>query len=107
MAARKPTTRAGRRARGREQQRLVRDQERLAALEPGGAPERPLVVESAAQVEPKATAAPCPLCDGTVRLEAHEAESIGGDLLRVARVACTSCGVRRRRWFRLAAPLLN
>ncbi|TMA52567.1 MAG: hypothetical protein E6J75_16665 [Deltaproteobacteria bacterium] len=90
-----------RRQRAREQARLVRDQERLARLQPGGAPERPLQVESPAQVDVVATASPCPLCGGTLRLEEHAAERVGGVSLRVARLRCTRCGISRSRYFRL------
>jgi len=107
MAARKPRPRTAARARAREQERLVRDLEQLASLEPGGSPERPMAIESPALVEPIANAHPCPLCRHTLRLEEHAVEDVDGDLLRVARVTCTNCGVGRRLWFRLEAPAIN
>ncbi len=107
MAARKPTARALARARARAHEELVRDLERLARLAPGGAPDRPLAIESPAQVEPIADAQRCPLCQGTLQLDEHAVEEVDGVLLRVARVTCTSCGVERRLWFRLAAPAIN
>jgi len=100
-------SRAARRARAREQTQLVRDLEKLARLEPGGAPDRPLAVESAAQVEVMATSRPCPLCQGSVRLVEHAAETVDGVRLRVARIACTLCGVPRARYFRLAESALH
>jgi len=96
-----PSPRAARRARTREQEKLVREQERLAHLRPGGAADRPLEIESPAQVEPIAAATPCPLCDGALRVVEHAAETVDGVRLRVARVACTRCGVARTIWFRL------
>jgi hypothetical protein len=93
--------RAQRRARARVHERLVRDLEELARLQPGGAPERPLAVDSPAVVDLRAVAQPCPLCGGQLKLEAHSAEVIGGERLRVAAVACTQCGVRRAIYFRL------
>jgi hypothetical protein len=105
MARRSPSSRAARRARTREQAKLARDLERLAGLEPGGGPERPIAVESPAAVDVIATARPCPLCGGSLHLEEHAAEVIGGVRLRVARLGCAACGIRRARYFRLDAPL--
>jgi hypothetical protein len=94
--------RSARRARAREHEKLVRDLERLAQLEPGGAAERPLVIDSPAEVEVIAAARPCPLCKGGLRVEEHAAETVDGVRLRIARVACVQCGVRRAFYFRLA-----
>ena len=105
MARRSPSSRATRRMRAREHAKLAQDVERLARLEPGGAPERPIVVESPAAVDVIATARPCPLCGGSLHLEEHAAEAIDGVRLRVARLACAACGVRRVRYFRLDVPL--
>jgi hypothetical protein len=99
--------RAERRARERAQQHVVRDLERLARLAPGGAPERPIVVDSPAVVDIRATASPCPLCGGALRLTEHGAESIDGVRLRLAHVACTQCGSRRTIYFRLDPPALH
>jgi len=106
MAKPKPSPRAARRTRARAHAELVRDLERLARLAPGGAPERPRAIDSPAQVEVIAAATPCPLCRGGLRVDEHASETRDGVRLRVARVACTTCGVRRALWFRLgeAAP---
>lgn len=93
--------RRDRRAAGRERQKLVRDLERLARLEAGGSPERPLTIDSPAVVEVRAVAKPCPLCEGPLRLDEHAAEEIDGVRLRVASVTCTLCGVRRSIYFHL------
>jgi hypothetical protein len=79
----------------------VSDLERLARLQPGGAPDRPIEIASPAQVEIIAERKPCPLCEGTLALREHAQE----DGLRVARLECTSCGVARAVWFRLLEPL--
>jgi hypothetical protein len=107
MAARTPKTRTLRRARGRMQEKLVRDLERLARLEPGGAADRPIDVASPAQVDVMAEARPCPLCQGSLRLIEHAAATVDGVRLRVAHLACTACGVRRHVYFRLSAPPLH
>ena len=85
----------------------MRDLERLARARPGGAPERPIVVESPAQVEPMVDATACPLCESGLRLEEHRSETIGGARLRVASVRCARCGVRRALYFRLAETPLH
>jgi len=94
--------RALRRAQAREHQQLVRDLERLARLEEGGSPERPLVIDSPVLVDLLAVAKPCPLCGGMLRLEEHTALTEGATRLRVAHVACTACGIRRAFYYRLA-----
>jgi hypothetical protein len=100
-------SRRERRARVREQVELVRDLEKLARLEPGGGPDRPLAVESVAQVEVMATSRPCPLCQGGLRLVEHAAETVDGARLRIARLTCTTCGVPRARYFRLDEHALH
>ncbi len=100
MGTRKPSRRAA-------QRQHVRDLERLARLAPGGAPDRPLVVDTPPLVDIMAEAHPCPLCEGSLRLLEHRAETIDGERLRVAQVTCTRCGIARAIYFRLAEPLLN
>ena len=106
MTARRPG-RAARRLSARAHARLVRDQERLARLEPGGGPERPLLIDSPVLVDARAVAKPCPLCGGSLRLDAHTAEVVDGVRLRVASVTCTQCGVRRSVYFRLSEPSVH
>jgi hypothetical protein len=105
VAKKKLTARAERRERERAAEKLVRDKVRLARLEDGGAPERPVRVESASQVEPHALAMACLRCGGAPRLVEHAAETHGGDRLRVARLECPRCGTRREIWFRIAPEL--
>jgi hypothetical protein len=105
VTKRRPSPRGERRLRARAHEQLVRDLERLARLAPGGAPDRPRPIDSPALVDVIATATPCPLCEGVFRLDQHASETRDGVRLRVARVACTACGVRRELWFRLAETL--
>ena len=107
MAARTPKARTLRRARGRAAEKLARDRERLAQLEPGGAADRPIDVASPAQVDVIAEARPCPLCEGPLRLREHAAVTVDGVRLRAAHVACTACGIRRQMYFRLSEPSLH
>jgi hypothetical protein len=102
---RKPSPRAARRAQSRTDAKLLRDLERLAQLQPGGSPAHPLELSSASQVEVRARATPCPLCEGPLRLEEHAAEVHGAARLRVARMVCGRCGARRTLYFRLGTTL--
>ncbi len=77
---------------------LVRDREKLAALVPGGSAAHPLHVLSAAVIEVRAEAAPCPQCGGSYRIVEHAAPSPG---LRAVTVSCRICSVRRTLWFRI------
>ena len=79
---------------------LVRDRERLAALTPGGSPEHPIELISAADVETRAAAMTCPQCDGTYRVHDHRAPRSG---LRAVDVRCQLCSTRRTLWFRLGS----
>ena len=105
MAKKKPSPRTERRTRVRALEKLARDRDRLARLEPGGTPERPLELESASQVEPHALATACNHCEGPNRLEEHAAQTVRGEMLRVARLACGRCGWKREIWFRIQRPL--
>ena len=102
---RKP--RAQRRAASRRDAKVVRDKERLASLEPGGTPEHPIEVVTAALVAPKARAMPCPVCDEAVRVEDHTARTIAGVPLRLAHVACPWCGHSRIVYFAVRSALPN
>ena len=85
----------------------MRDLDRLAAVEQGGSPERPIAIDSPALVDVRAVAKPCVLCEGPLRLEEHAAEEIDGVRLRVASVACTQCGTQRSIYFRLEGAMLQ
>jgi hypothetical protein len=104
VAKRKISARGERRLQQRAAEKLTRDRERLAYLEPGGDRARPIEVESASQVEPHALALTCLGCSGPNRLEEHAAVAFEGDRLRVARLLCPRCGARREVWFRIALP---
>lgn len=100
-------TRALRREAERKAQKLNRDLERLAGLSIGGAPERPFKITAPSEVEVHVESAKCPLCEGRLKLEEHAAETIEGSRLRIARVVCDRCGVRRAIYFQLASAAAN
>lgn len=95
--------RAERRLAEREAEKLARARLRLAALEAGGSPERPIELASASVVEPHAASLPCAACGASgVRVEEHTVRtSADGGLVRVVRVYCPRCGVRRDVFFRI------
>jgi len=105
VSKRKPTARNLRREAARAGEKLARDRQRLARMEEGGSPERPIEVESASQIEPHATSLACLRCEGSNRLEEHAAATVEGDRLRVVRLACARCGTQRELWFRISPKL--
>jgi hypothetical protein len=105
MPPKKLSAHAARRALVREREKLARDLDRLARLEAGGSPERPIEVVSPSLVEVCSRGTPCPLCGGELRVEEHVAQTIGEARLRVARVACAMCGSRRSLYFKVTSAL--
>jgi hypothetical protein len=105
MAKRRPSARTERRERERAAEKLVRDRERLARLEPGGAPERPIPVDSASQIEPHAVSMGCLRCEGDLRVDEHAAVSVDGASLRRVTLLCARCGSRRDVWFAIRVGL--
>jgi len=97
---RKRPERTERRARERAARELVRDREKLANLSPGGAPERPIDVESPAVIEGRVRSTPCVQCQGAYRVVDHRAE---GRALRAVDARCERCGAPRTVWFRLVS----
>jgi hypothetical protein len=72
--------------------------ERLAALSPGGSPQRAIAVASAAVIESRAAAMPCPQCGGLYRIHEHTRPLPG---VRRVDVACRQCSTPRALWFRI------
>jgi hypothetical protein len=101
---RKRPERTERRARERDARQLVRDREKLAKLVAGGAREYPLEVPTAAVIEGRAEAMPCPQCNGELRVAEHRSEGGG---LRAVDVTCRQCGVSRTLWFRIVVHEVN
>lgn len=108
MAGRSPkksSARTARRAAERSLLKNVESLDRLAALQRGGAPDRPIEIVSASLVEPIAESMKCVRCEGKLRVEEHVAQTVDGISLRIARVACVSCGARRAIWMRIVTAL--
>jgi hypothetical protein len=105
VAGKKLSPRAERRQRERAADKIGRARERLAHLEAGGAPDRPIDVESASQIEPYAVSMACLRCDGPNRILEHAAPTVDGQRLRVVRMACPRCGAKREVWLRIAPRL--
>jgi hypothetical protein len=106
MTKKRPRTE--RRERERAAVKLAEARLKLARLEPGGSPERPIEVDSASVVEPHALAIGCAACGEATRLEEHGVVHVpGARSLRVARVRCSRCGARREIFFRLGTTLAS
>jgi hypothetical protein len=99
------SARASRRQAERAREKLAKQRMALAALEPGGVPERPLEVDSASVIESRAETFECLHCGGRVRSLDHRAEVVGERRLRVAVVRCASCGAERTIYFKLGTVL--
>jgi hypothetical protein len=91
----------------RSDDKIAEARAKLALLEPGGAPDRPMMVESASLVELRAEGLPCVVCGGRLDVKEHDAEEIDGAPLRIVRLACRACGAPRVVFFRIEQPLLN
>ena len=72
--------------------------EQLARLSRGGSRELPIAVVSAAVIEVRASALPCPHCGGSYRLDEHVAPARA---LRRVDVRCRQCSRARSLWFRI------
>jgi DNA-directed RNA polymerase subunit RPC12/RpoP len=103
--AKKP--RAVRRALERDAMKLAQQREKLANLEPGGSPSRPIEVVSASLVELTAEGMKCPRCGAGLRVEEHVAQTSNGVPLRIAWTRCRQCSHRRAVYFRITTVLPN
>ena len=86
------------RRRDRVTRQLIRDRERLALLETGGARDRPFHVASASVIEVRVRNLQCPQCQGDYKLTDHRAPGQG---LRQCTVICNLCGISRDLWFKV------
>lgn len=84
--------------------RLAAEVRRLDAAREGGAPERAIVVTSAATIEPRVEREPCPRCGGSMHVDTHEVDVEGGELLRRVLARCGQCGEHTTTWFVLQSP---
>ena len=87
--------------------KMARMRSRLADLEEGGSPERPIEVIASSQIEVRAEAIECPICAGSQKVQEHEAETIQGRRLRVVDMKCRHCGAPRRYFFEIVGRTLN
>ena len=105
MSKKPSSPRTARRIVERDAKKLAKSRERLAALETGGGPARPIEVESASVIEVGAKGIPCARCNSPLRLEEHAACTFEGRSLRVVRLSCVRCGGKREVYFRIVSAL--
>lgn len=103
----KKRARTQRRADERALDKLVHKREQAARKEPGGAPDTPIPVGSASEVEAHGRGHPCPVCGDPLRVLDHRAVVSGGRSLRVLSVECRGCGRSRELFFEISARLLS
>ncbi len=103
MTKKPPRARTARRQQELKAKKLVHQLDRLADEAPGGAEDRPIEVQSAAVIEPRAKSTPCPLCAGELDIVEHAA--LRG--LRPVQVKCRQCHIGRTLWFKLVIAQAN
>ncbi|MFO0675480.1 MAG: hypothetical protein U0169_03035 [Polyangiaceae bacterium] len=103
----KKRPRTERRDRERALDKLAEGRTRLARLETGGDPSRPVAVASASVVEVHAESLPCLRCAEATRVDEHKAVTVDGRALRVVTLRCRMCGTTRDVWFTLEGALPN
>jgi hypothetical protein len=91
----------------RTRKKLYEGRLKLAALDQGGSPERPLDVSSASVVESRAEAEPCLRCGLPMKTAEHTTASGPNGLLRLVRLSCRSCGADRTMYLRIVSSYLN
>ena len=105
MAGDRP--RKQRREQERALRKTVRLRERVAAASPGGAPDNPALVTSAAVVETRARQSPCAQCGGELELRGDRASSTARGVLREIDVVCRRCHMPRTLYFLVAPPTVS
>ena len=81
-------SRTVRRQAERDARKLADAKWKLTLLEPGFRPDKPIVVESASQIEPHVRGMQCPVCDVGFHVVEHVATAEG----RVVKARCPQCG---------------
>ena len=106
--------RTERREAERDNAKVARAREKLAALGPGGAPDRPIEVTSASTIEPHAQSMHCASCGNHgLRVEEHIAKTYPATpseperRLRVIHSRCPMCGTKRDLFFRIGTTLAS
>jgi hypothetical protein len=108
MASRKKLRpNAQRRASARRLEKLAKDRARLATLEAGGTPDRPIEVSSASLIEPKARSLRCVRCEEPYQVEHHAADTVANRRLRIVTATCARCGSSRAVYFQIIESLAN
>ncbi len=97
--------RIDRREAARDALKLADAKEKLSRLEAGGAPGRPIRVDSASVIELRAESMRCPRCDGELKVGEHTAQVVDGLALRKLDMRCKSCGAPRTIWFVIGSDL--
>lgn len=105
MIYRDPQASGLRRQLARTDAAFARAAERLARLSPGGAPDHPIEVASASQIEVHAEGMLCPFCHGPQVVDDHVAETVNQRRLRIAFTRCKHCDARRAVYFRIGSAL--
>lgn len=101
----KKRARTDRREAQRDAEKLADAKEKLSKLEAGGAPGRPIRVDSASVIELRAESMHCPRCEGDLKVFEHTAHVVDGLSLRRLDMRCKHCGTPRTIWFVIGSDL--
>jgi len=96
-------SRTVRRQAERDARKLADAKWKLTLLEVGFRPDKPIVVESASQIEPHVRGMQCPACDVGFHVVEHVATADG----RVVKARCPQCGKTPSIHFLLRAAAVN
>ncbi len=107
MSKSKPRPRTAKREAERANAAVAATRERIARLEPGGAADWPITVESAVLVERRAAELPCTQCGGELEVKEHDAKVVGESRRRIVAAKCRRCGTVRTIWFAIVEAVEN
>ncbi len=85
----------------------LRDRDLNVRSQPGGSPDRPVIVETAAVILGRAARFRCGQCTGALRFTDHMPVLINAARRRRVDAQCSLCGARRSIWFEIVMPQGN
>ena len=88
-------------------ERIAEDRTDAYAEAAGFTPSNPLRVTSAAAIEPRAESVGCPVCEGPLHVQEHEAGDELGEPMRRLALKCGTCGRHQTLYAVIEAHLPN
>ncbi len=85
----------------------LRDRDLNMRSQRGGAPDRPVLVDTASVIPGRAARFHCNQCNGALRFSDHMPVTSGDVRRRRVDAQCSLCGARRSIWFEIVPPREN